>query len=37
MLTTWTDPENALLEQTDGQIGSRWVFMMRFFPNRIEE
>jgi hypothetical protein len=30
----WTAAEDALLEQKYAQMGPRWVFMMRFFPNR---
>jgi hypothetical protein len=32
----WTAAEDALLERTFTAIGSRWVYMMRFFPNRTD-
>jgi hypothetical protein len=32
----WTEAEDALLEQKYAQMGPRWVFMMRFFPNRTD-
>jgi hypothetical protein len=32
----WTAAEDALLEQTYTAIGPRWVYMMRFFPNRTD-
>jgi hypothetical protein len=32
----WTDAEDALLKQKYEQLGPRWVFMMRYFPNRTD-
>jgi hypothetical protein len=33
---SWTATEDALLEEKYHQIGPRWVFMMKFFPNRTD-
>jgi hypothetical protein len=33
---SWTAAEDALLGEKYNQIGPRWVYMMRFFPNRTD-